>query len=210
MTALRSPLAACALASGLGAALVPAAAQAHLVTTGMGPVCDGVAHFGASPEDYLPVIVLGLLAGLRGARQARLTMAALTVAWLAGGLASLGFFSASATALAAATALLFMVIGVLLAWNPHTRLWVLVSIATALGLVRGLDDLHSAPLELPTAIVLGSICASAAVLYALAASVTLPLQRLWMIVVVRVGGSWLAAIGVLLAGWLIRYGNAVH
>jgi hypothetical protein len=51
---------------------------------------------------------------------------------------------------------------------------------------------------------------TAAVLFALAASVTLPLSRLWMIVAARVAGSWVAAAGLLLAGWLLRYGAQVQ
>jgi hydrogenase/urease accessory protein HupE len=50
------------------AALVswPVPAEAHLVTTGLGPVYDGISHVLLSPDDLLPVLVLGLLAGLNG------------------------------------------------------------------------------------------------------------------------------------------------
>jgi urease accessory protein len=47
------------------------------------------------------------------------------------------------------------------------------------------------------------------VVFALAASITLPLTRLWMIIAVRVSGSWLAALGLLLAGWVWRYGARI-
>jgi hypothetical protein len=206
---LRTRIAMLTLGSGLGAAILPAVADAHLVTTGMGPLCDGVAHFCASPEDYLPVVILGLFAGLRGPRQTRLTLAALTLAWLVGGLASFVIPFAASNLLVIATALLFVLLGGLLAWNPDTPSWVIVGIGLSIGLIRGLDDLRSAPPQLPTAAVLGSICGCVLVVYALAASVTLPLKRLWMIVAVRVGGSWMAAIGLLLAGWIIRYGNQI-
>jgi urease accessory protein len=43
--------------------------EAHLNTTGMGPVYDGVIHFLLSPEDFVPVLALALLAGLRGTRR---------------------------------------------------------------------------------------------------------------------------------------------
>ena len=42
-------------------------ANAHLVTTGMGPVYDGIGHFLLTPEDFVPVLSLALYAGLRGA-----------------------------------------------------------------------------------------------------------------------------------------------
>ena len=48
-------------------AMCPAAAEAHLNSTGMGPVYDGLMHFLTSAEDVVPVLALALLAGLRGA-----------------------------------------------------------------------------------------------------------------------------------------------
>ena len=36
----------------------PGVAQAHLVASGMGPIYDGITHFGLSPEDYLSVIAV--------------------------------------------------------------------------------------------------------------------------------------------------------
>ncbi|HSQ70879.1 MAG TPA: hypothetical protein VLM87_00525, partial [Rubrivivax sp.] len=50
---------------------VPATAQAHLVSTGIGPVYDGIAHLFVSVEDLLPVLAIGLLAGLNGAPAGR-------------------------------------------------------------------------------------------------------------------------------------------
>ncbi len=62
-------------------------AEAHLVTTGLGPVYDGIGHFMMSPDDLVPVIALALLAGLRGAEAGRRALFGLPVAWLLGCLA---------------------------------------------------------------------------------------------------------------------------
>jgi hypothetical protein len=40
--------------------------HAHLNSTGMGPIYDGLMHFLLSPEDFVAVLALALLAGLRG------------------------------------------------------------------------------------------------------------------------------------------------
>jgi hypothetical protein len=53
---------------------------------------------------------------------------------------------------------------------------------------------------------LAGMAASAFVLFAIAASLSLALTRAWMVIAVRVSGSWLAASGLLLAGWVWRYG----
>ena len=54
-----------------GVVLCPAA-QAHLVTTGLGPIYDGVGHFFLSPEDVLIAIALALFAGMRGPAAGRI------------------------------------------------------------------------------------------------------------------------------------------
>ena len=48
------------------ALLTPLEAAAHLVTTGMGPVYDGIGHLLLTPEDLIPVFAIALYAGLRG------------------------------------------------------------------------------------------------------------------------------------------------
>ena len=57
-------------------------AEAHLNSTGMGPVYDGLLHFLLSPEDFVSVLALALLAGLRGAAFGRRTLFVLPGAWL--------------------------------------------------------------------------------------------------------------------------------
>jgi len=199
-----------AVVAGVSCAIVPVVAQAHLVDTGLGSLYDGIAHFGGSPEDYLPVVVLGFIAGLRGPAAARVMMAALSIGWLVGGAISMSGVAPVAILLTTLTAVLLAASGILLAWNPNVPVWVLMSIDGASGLVRGLDDLRGATPELAVAMVLGSICGCVVCAFALAASVTLSVKRFWMVVAVRAGGSWVAAIGVLLAGWLIRYGNGIR
>lgn len=192
-------------ALGLAAA-VPSVAQAHLLATGMGPIYDGVTHFGLSPEDYLPVIALAFLAGLRGRATTRLVLAVLPIAWLAGGLMALAGLTPPVVVMSSATAAMFLAIGGLLAANLDLPRAASAGAAAALGLLRGLADLSGVEASLPHLASLGGMVASVFVVFAVAASITLPLTRAWMVVAVRVSGSWLAASGLLLAGWVLRYG----
>jgi urease accessory protein len=187
-------------------AAAPAAAQAHLVVTGMGPIYDGISHFGLSPEDSIPVVALAFFGGLRGPATARLLLAALPLAWLAGGLIALGGAVAPAAALSMANAVAFLAIGSLLAANAQLAPALSAAFALGLGLMRGVADLSGATLTAAHLLTLAVMGACVFVVFALAASLTLPLQRFWMIVAVRIGGSWLAALGLLLAGWVWRYG----
>jgi hypothetical protein len=189
--------------------LTPAIADAHLVVSGMGPLYDGITHFGLSPEDSIPVVAIGLFAGLRGPATARLLLAVLPLAWLAGGTIALGGTAVPAVAVSAATAAIFLLIGGLLAGNAPLAPFGSAAAAAALGLLRGFADLAGATLTAPHLATLLGMGACVFAVFAVAASLTLPLQRLWMIVAVRVGGSWLAALGLLLAGWIWRYGARV-
>ena len=90
MSAAASPrLWTAASLAGLTLVLSSGNAEAHLITTGLGPVYDGVAHFVLSPEDLIPVIGLAVLAGLRGRAHGRWALFALPVFWLVGGAAGL-------------------------------------------------------------------------------------------------------------------------
>jgi len=42
------------------------------------------------------------------------------------------------------------------------------------------------------------------VLTLIVASLVIPLQRAWTRIAVRVAGSWVAAVGMLMFGWLVR------
>lgn len=188
------------------AALLPGVASAHLNASGMGPIYDGVVHFGLSPEDSLPVLAIGLFAGLRGPASSRLVLAVLPMAWIFGGGLAMSGLTPPAVVSSALTAALFLAIGGLLAANVALAPRRVAAVAAALGVIRGLADLAGVDPTLPHLGALVGMAACAWALFALAASLTLPLKRLWMIVAVRVGGSWLAATGLLLAGWIWRYG----
>ena len=193
-------------AAAMALATLPAVAQAHLVVTGMGPIYDGIDHFGLSPEDSVPVVALAFFAGLRGPATARLLLAVLPLGWLAGGVIAFSGAAVPATALAVATAVAFLAIGGLLAANVQLPPAASAAAAVGLGALRGFAALSGTAFSGGHLLTLAGMGASVFVVFAVAASLTLPLKRFWMIVAVRVGGSWLAALGLLLAGWVWRYG----
>lgn len=177
-------------------------AQAHLESTGLGPVYDGMLHFLTSPEDLLPAVALALLAGLRGAAHARRTMFTLPAAWLLGGLAGLGAASVSAGPLAAAFWLLLL--GGLVVADAKLSLRSMTLLAALLGLVHG--ALNGSGLGLSAAAVLALIglAATVFVLSVLVTALCVALRSPWARVAVRVVGSWMAASGLLLLGWSLR------
>ncbi len=192
------------------ALVLPQAAEAHLVVSGMGPLYDGISHFGLSPEDFLPVIAFGLFAGLCGKAQARWSLLAFVPSWIAGGVAAMAGVALAPMSISIVTAAIFLIVGGLLALNRALPPAWSAGVAALLGALRGLADLSGIAASAAHGLALAGMALGGFVLFALAVSITLPLQRLWMIVAARVGGSWLAALGLLLVGWVVRYGPVIH
>lgn len=182
---------------GLALALAPSDASAHLVTTGLGPLYDGLVHFAVTPEDLVPALALALFAGLRGIAHGRRALFVLPGAWLAGGAVGLVFHGA---AVPVVTAMSFVVLGILVAADVRLPLSMTTAVAAALGLLHG--ALNGAAMARPGlgAVALVGIVAAVFALVALVAS----LRGAWPRVAVRVAGSWIAAIGLLLFGWALR------
>jgi urease accessory protein len=187
---------------GVALASCPSRAEAHLVTTGLGPLYDGLLHFSLTPEDLVPVLALALLAGLRGVTHGRRTLFVLPAAWLLGGIIGLALHGGVSPSW---TALSFVLLGGLVALDARLPLGATTLLAALLGLGHGY--LNGSALAQPLGGVgLLGIVAAVFTVVALAASFVVPLSAVWARVVVRVAGSWIAAIGLLLIGWAIRSG----
>ena len=184
----------------VGVLLRPSDAAAHLVTTGMGPVYDGIGHLLLTPEDLVPALALALFAGLRGAAQGRRAMFLLPVAWLAGGHIGL---RVSAALPFPVPALSFLVLGALVAADLRLPAGGVAVLAVVLGLVHGF--LNGAALRQGAgALGLLGIMAALFILVALVSALVVSLERPWSRIAVRVAGSWVAASGLLLLGWSFR------
>ena len=182
--------------------LIPENLSAHLVNSGIGPFYDGVSHFALSVEDILPALALALLAGQRGARAGRLALFLLPGAWLAGGLA--GLVHPSSVSSAALTTVSFLVLGGLVALDARLTPGGVAGLACAVGLVHGYLNGSAMAAARLGGLGLAGIVATLFVVVALASALVVALRRPWTRVAVRVAGSWIAAIGLLLLGWSFR------
>ena len=172
------------------------------MTTGLGPVYDGIGHLLMTPEDLVPILALALYAGLRGARAGRLALFVLPVAWLAGGLCGLGVGRASS---APVPALSFILLGILVAADVKLPDGAVAALARGLGLVHGFLNGPAcsrarAPAPSASSASPPSRSSSSRSRAALVVSLKAPAAR----IAVRVAGSWIAAIGLLLLGWAFR------
>jgi urease accessory protein len=184
--------------------LCPDNAEAHLVTTGLGPIYDGISHFASSPDVLVPVLALALFAGLRGAAAGRATLFLLPVAWLAGALADGRIEIASFTVISAIS---FLVSGALVAADLRLKRGTVATIAVVLGFCDGyINGMGNQPNGSGWLDLVGAI-ATIFVAVAIVAAFVIRLKRPWTRVAVRVVGSWIAATGLLLLGWSVHSGR---
>jgi len=182
--------------------LWPTTSHAHLVSTGLGPFYDGVSHFVFTPEDFLPALALALLAGQRGSRAGRLALFALPPAWLVGGL--LGQAVATIDSAPVLTTVSLLVLGGLVAAEARLRPEWITALASIVGLLHGY--LNGAAMTQARLGILGlvGIVATLFVVVALVAARVVTIRASWARIAVRVAGSWIVAIGLLLLGWYVR------
>jgi hydrogenase/urease accessory protein HupE len=183
--------------------VLPVPSYAHLVNTGLGPVYDGVLHFALTPEDFLPALALALLAGQRGPRAGRLVLVALPAAWFVGGLLGLAIPTIQSAA-AAITSLSFLALGGLVAAEARLRPEWVTALAAVAGLLHGYPNgAAMSQAKLGSLGVIG-IVSTLFVTVALAAAMVVAIRAPWGRIAVRVAGSWIVAIGLLLLGWSFR------
>ena len=186
--------------AGLIALATPA--HAHLMNSGFGPFYDGLAHPLISPEDLLPAVAVTLLAGLNGVRYGRWVLATLPASWFAGMAAgwALALPAAPAATLAAATA----VTGALAASGLKLPLPALIAWTALLGALHGVGNGGELAATAGGLLAIIGITLTLAVVVSLVAGQVAVLQAYWARLAVRISGSWIAAIGMLMFGWSMK------
>lgn len=182
--------------------VMPSVALAHLVNSGLGPVYDGALHLLLSPGDLLGLVAFALLAGLRGVKAGRMTVLSLTIVWLLAGLVGLNLSHMPGLPLLVVVSL--VVPGVMVAFDLKLPAILVAGLAGSYGALHGLLNGYAlaetgagftALLGIVMTVFLTSLLISAAIV---------PLQGIWSRIVVRVAGSWVAAVGILMLGWLTQ------
>lgn len=187
---------------GLALLATAAPASAHLVRTGFGTFYDGMLHLVMTPADLLAVLGLGLLGGLLGKRASRDGVIALPAGWLAGGV--LGTFYPGPHELPVVTALGVLAVGLLVATRARLPETAFVSLAAAIGALHGFVTGATTTAAGGDLLTLAGAVVATFVLASLVPAVVVGLRAEWTRIAVRVAGSWIAAIGLLMLAWLAR------
>jgi len=180
--------------------LHPVRAAAHLVTTGMGPVYDGIGHLLLTPEDLIIALALALYGGLLGTTHGRHALFLVPAAWFVGGL--FGMQTAPLPDFPVA-ALSFLLLGLLIAADLRLPPSAFTITAVAVSLTHGFFN-GIALKNGPAGLGLVGIMAALFILVTLVSALVVSLRPPWSRIAVRVMGSWVAAVGVLMIGWFVR------
>jgi len=162
----------------------------------------GRAHAHEIRPALLGLFAAALLAGLAGPQAGRWTLAVLPAAWLVGGMA--GLLLPGVPALPGLSVLSFTALGVLVALDVKLPAWGVSALACLFGLLHGLlNGVALAQADKGVLTLLG-IVISVFILSLLVSGTVVSLRPAWTRIAVRVAGSWVAAVGLLMFGWLFR------
>lgn len=191
----RRPLLAAILAA---TCLLPVAAQAHLVSTRFGDFYGGMLHPLTALEHVLPMLALGLLAGLQEPRVARWVLAAAPAGLLCGLL--LATVVPSLAWVPVFNRATFVLLGALVALGARLPVAALAVIAGVFGLTHGYENGIALDSRIQTYLFALGIFTVGLVAWSLVAATTITLVRraAWVRIAVRAAGSWIAAIGVMI------------
>jgi urease accessory protein len=185
-------------ACGLIALTFLASAEAHGVYQGAGDFYAGMLHPLTSPEHVLPMLALGALAGQNGLKRCQFVLWAFPAAMAVG--ACIALFVPDLRGLLLFNVGSAVLLGSLLAAAFTLPSWLIMMLAAVFGMTHGYaNGLVIVGQIRPGVFILGMAFASF-ILMAYMVAVTSFLLRLrpaWIAIAVRVAGSWVAAIGLL-------------
>jgi urease accessory protein len=128
----------------------------------------------------------------------------LPISWLFGGILGTTASSTVSSGSPWLSAAAFLGFGGLLAADAKVPLSLMTALAALLGLYHGfLNGIGMEPLSFATLVLLG-LASAVFVLVALSSAFVVQLRAHWARTAVRVAGSWIAACGLLMLGWIVR------
>lgn len=186
--------------------ILPASAWAHELISRYGALLGPAFHIFSEIDHLAAFAVVGLLVGQNTAKARTAGMAAfvatLVLALLgAQGLADAKAFDAVERLLSAAS---MLVIGVLVAIGWRLRVWHIVLAAAAVGVIHGTANGLAIVASPQLALSILGAAVAACVVVALGAVFTTALRGPRASIAVRVLGSWVAALGLMLIGLSLR------
>ncbi len=177
--------------------------EAHLVNTDLGPFYGGLVHPITALEHLLPLVALGLLAGQQGPATARRVLVLLPLG-LAGG-AWLSYARPAWPGIQSLNLLSLLVLGLLVAVNWHLPTGMTEGLSLVVGVTHGAaNGVAAAAAGVSRELFVAGLLTAGLALATLVPALVLSLRAAWGQIVVRVVGSWIAAVGLLIVSFALR------
>ena len=175
-----------------------AAAQAHSVNKQFGDFYGGMLHPVTALEHLLPILGLGLLAGQQSASNARWVLLLFPAGLLLG--AALGGNLGPSPYIEWFNRFSFLAIGVLVAGAVRLPPVALALAAVTFGISHGYENVADISSTVAMHLFVPGVVFTGLAMIAIFAAFTVSREAPWQKMVVRVLGSWIAAVGILVAG----------
>lgn len=173
---------------------VPTVVTAHAIK-GVGDFYAGVLHPLASLEFLLPWIALALRAGQQGRKVSLLTLGLFPLALTAGAFATLSLLpSAWITGINFAV---IPILGLTVALVPRCPIALTILMATLVGFLQGMANGTEITTAMSPSRFIADLGVSAILILSYGIGLARSLQKPWTQIALRVGGSWIAAIGIM-------------
>lgn len=184
---------------GLSLMFAPLVGHAHLVNTRFGDFYGGLLHPLMTLQHIVPMLAVGLLAGLQEPKTARGILVAMPLGLLCG--VGLAVVSPGMSEADRVNEVSFVVLGLLVAAAWRLPSTVLAALGWLVGLAHGYGNGLAMTAETTVPLFSLGVVAAGFVLVTLVAAVTVVLTRRAdrMRIAVRTAGSWIAAIGRIIA-----------
>lgn len=195
------------LGAGAALALTVSPALAHDAFGNAGAFWGGFLHPLTALEHVLAIIAFGLLAGLQPPRPVFAALLTLALALAVGGIAGMAGWLPPDLGLAAAGSI--AVVALLVAVARPLPPPVLIALALVLGLLHGAANGAAVPVGADRIAFLLGLVAGPTLLAHLLGGAVRHLEAPWVRVAVRVLGSWLTAVGLLVLGRFVLTPSAV-
>ncbi len=177
---------------------MPQPVLAHSVSKRFGDFYGGMLHPLTALEHLLPILAFSLLAGQHGPGHARRVLLLFGAGLLVG--ASMAPCAEPIPFVVEGNQLSIVVLGLLVAAAVGLPLAFLMAAALVLGLSHGYQNAVGLSPSVAVSLFIPGVVLSGLSLLAVVAAVAVSLKAPWQRVAVRVAGSWIAAIGILVMG----------
>ena len=177
---------------------LPQVVEAHSVNKQFGDFYGGMLHPITALEHLVPILGLGLLAGQQGTTRARWVLLLFPIGLLVGTTVATGMEPSSLVEWFNRVS--FVVLGAVIAGAVRLPLPVLAASAIVLGFSHGYENTADISSSVAVHLFIPGVIVTGIFMIAVFAAASVSRVVEWQKMAIRVIGSWIAAIGILLIG----------